>query len=468
MVKIKCFGLLLVLILLLLLVISCDSGNRAGAGLGAGGGTELKDENEDEDEDELAYLEEEVTDPRLLALLDNFGVSKAGKKAIGYIRGRFSASDDVYDRLNALGADVTIEKIINPTVSLLKARGEALRVMKGTTNESIKSRLQDMLNRYDTLVESVWYNFFYNKLIGEDVFVEFVTRYVPKFSKFKEIVTNPSVMDVYAWLDADEQATVNEIENIVISGTYDKDRFNNMLNSLGDVKIIEIIKAYRGIKIKQGEVQNSINTVPDDAEKQGLQVRFNTLQGEYDSHIRDAFNKASGELYSQIIDGNNRYHDDFIGIQNNLRAAAAAKAAKEAAIAAEAARAAIAAEEAAITAAAAADAAEKAAAAKAAKAAKEVASAAADFLMAIGTAKYVTMPAVVAKKAKAVEEAEAAKKAAKAAEAARVAAAAEVVRAAAAARAAKAAEEAARAAIAAAEARAARSDKARGAAGSGS
>ncbi|ANF34458.1 hypothetical protein A7978_04945 (plasmid) [Borrelia turicatae] len=386
MLKIKCFSLLLVLILLLLLFISCDSGSKAGAGtntgagggagsgtntgVGAGGGAELKDE------DELAYLEDKVIDPELMALLDQFGVSGPGRKAIGYIGGKFRDSGDVHKRLNALGADVVIEKIIKPTVSLLKARGEALKVKEDPTNESIKTRLQDMLNRYDTLVESVWHDFFHNRLIEEDMFVESVTYYVPKFSKFKEMVKHPRVIDVYAWLDADDCVIIDEIEKIVVNATYDQDRFNNMLNSLGDANVIAIIKIYRDIKIDQGEALKAIDSISDDIVKQAYQDRFNTLQGEYDSHIRDAFNKASGELYAQIIGNGDKYRNDFIGSRNNARAAkfdeeaaAAAKEAKEAEEAAAAAERAKEAKEA--------EAAKAAEAAKRAKEAKEAEAAAA-------------------------------------------------------------------------------------------
>ncbi|AHF45654.1 BTA121 domain-containing protein surface lipoprotein [Borrelia parkeri] len=321
MLKIKCFSLLLILILLLLLFISCDLGIKARTNTGAEVIT--KTEEEVGDEEELAYLED-ISDPKLKALLDKFGVSGAGRKAVIYIRGGL-IGDDVYDRLNELGADVTIEKIINPTVSLLRARGEALRVIEGTTNEGVKGRLQDVFNRYDNLVD-IRGKFIY--VVGsEDSFAKTVTRYASKFRKFKEMVKNPRVMDVYAWLDADEQATIDEIENIVISGTYDKDKFNNVLNSLGDYRVVRIIEIYRDIKIKQEEALNAIDAVSDDAVKQDLQARFNRLKDEYNSHIRDAFNKSSGELSSQLTNDSNKYRRGFDVIKSNAEAAKASGAA---------------------------------------------------------------------------------------------------------------------------------------------
>ncbi|UPA14040.1 BTA121 domain-containing protein surface lipoprotein [Borrelia turicatae] len=321
MLKIKCFSLLLILILLLLLFISCDLGIKARTNTRA----ELRTKAEEivGDEEELAYLDD-ISDPKLKALLDQFGVSGAGRKAVIYIRGGL-LGDDVYDRLNKLGADVVIEKIIKPTVSLLKARGEALRVIQDPTNEGVKVRLQDVFHRYDNLVD-IRGKFIY--VVGsEDNFAKAVTRYASKFSKFKEMVKNPRVMDVYAWLDDADQATIDEIENIVISDTYDKDKFNSMLNSLDDYRIVRIIDIYRDIKIKQEEALKAIEGVSDDAEKQNLKTRLERLQGEYNSHIRDAFNKSEGELSFQLTNDSNKYRRGFDVIKSNAKAVKASGAA---------------------------------------------------------------------------------------------------------------------------------------------
>ncbi|UPA11310.1 hypothetical protein bpSLO_001163 (plasmid) [Borrelia parkeri] len=330
MLNIRHISLLLILIFLLLLVISCGSGNRAGAGTNTGTeeGTGLRTDVEVKAEEELAYLEEKVTDPRLLALLDNFGVSEAGRKAIGYIRENLTG-DDVdnffYNRLNELGADVTIKKIIKPTVSLLRARGEALRVIEGTTDAGVKTRLRLVFNRYDDLVNIR--EKFNNLLLERDIFEKTVTRYAPRFRKFKEMVKNPSVMDVYAWLDAVERTTINEIGKIVINATYDKVRFNNMLDNLGDGYIVRIIEIYRDIKIKQKEAFNAITTVSDDAVKQDLKDRLKRLKDEYDSHIRDAFNQAVGELARQILINRDVYLGRFNSIKVTAQAAKASGAA---------------------------------------------------------------------------------------------------------------------------------------------
>ncbi|ANF34461.1 hypothetical protein A7978_04960 (plasmid) [Borrelia turicatae] len=375
MVKIKCFSVLLVLILLLLLFISCDSGSKAGAGtntravvksvagtntrtvvksgsgtntrtvvesgsdkeLGAVTGiderTEPKPEEETglitdvevKDEDELAYLNETVIDPRFQALLDNFGVSGAGKKTISYIQ-RTLPANVVYDYLNQLGADVTIEKIIKPTVSLLRARGKALRVIEGTTDEGIKTGLQDMFEKYDALSFSYLWEVF-NRAIKENDFVEFIARCDSRFRKLKEMVNSPRVKDVYAWLDADDRVTIDDIGKIVISGTYDKDRFNNMLNLLEDPLVIKIVVLCQSIKKRQEEALKAIESVSDDAEKQKLQARFNTLQGEYNSHIRSAFNQSSVDLYFQITGNGDKYRNDFNAIEKAAKAAEAAQGA---------------------------------------------------------------------------------------------------------------------------------------------
>ncbi|UPA11306.1 DUF1617 family protein (plasmid) [Borrelia parkeri] len=314
MLKIKCFSLLLILILLLLLFISCDLGIKARTNTGAEVITETVG-----DEEELAYLDD-IIDPKLKALLDKFGVSRSGRKAVIYIRGGL-IGDIVYDRLNKLEADVVIEKIINPTVSLLKARGEALRVIQDPTNEGVKGRLQDVFNRYDNLVD-IRGKFIY--VVGsEDSFANAVTRYASKFRKFKEMVKSPRVMDVYAWLDDADRITIDEIEKVVISDTYDKDKFNNVLNSLDDYRIVRIIEIYRGIKIKQEEALKAIDAVSDIAVSQDLQARFDRLKGEYNSHIRDAFNKSSGELSFQLTNDSNKYRRGFDVIKSNAEAAKA-------------------------------------------------------------------------------------------------------------------------------------------------
>ncbi|AHF45655.1 BTA121 domain-containing protein surface lipoprotein [Borrelia parkeri] len=290
-------------------------------------------------------MEDKVTDPKLKALLDNFGVSEAGRKAIGYIQEILRVSykngfdDKFYNCLNKLGADFVIEKIIKPTVSLLRARGKALEVIEGTTDEGVKTRLQDMLNSCDIVVSFAWHSGSDHLIFQEDVFAEIVTRYTPKFRKFKEMVKNPRVKDVYAWLDADEQAIIDEIEKIVVSATYDKDKFNDKLNSLRDYRVVVVIYYYRDIKNDQDEALKAIDGVSDDAEKQKLQARFNTLQGEYNSHIRDAFNKSSGELYSQINISPFEYSNGFSKIKAEAERAAAAAKEAEAAKAAEAAEA---------------------------------------------------------------------------------------------------------------------------------
>ncbi|UPA11317.1 hypothetical protein bpSLO_001170 (plasmid) [Borrelia parkeri] len=310
MVKIKCFSVLLVLILLLFLFISCDSGSKAGVKPGAGSGTNTRTKPNTEaevgDEEALAYLED-ISDPKLKALLDKFGVSEAGRKAIGYIQEILRVSykngfnDKFYNCLNQLGADVVIEKIIKPTVSLLRARGKALKIMKGITDAGVKTRLQDMLDNFDKLVPFAWNPDRDLLIFKEDFFAKFVNRYTPKFRKFKEMVKNPRVKDVYAWLDADEQATIDEIEKIVVSATYDKDKFNDKLNSLRDYRVVVVIYSYRDIKNDQDEALKAIDGVSDDVEKQKLQARFNTLQGEYNSYIRAAFNKSADDLSSQNI-----------------------------------------------------------------------------------------------------------------------------------------------------------------------
>ncbi|WP_330730292.1 BTA121 domain-containing protein surface lipoprotein [Borrelia turicatae] len=351
MVKIKCFSVLLVLILLLLLVISCDSGSKAGSvtntralvkpvaltGTGSVTNTETEEEIEEVvgDEEALAYLEDKVTYPKLKELLNKFGVSGAGRKAIGYIQEILSVSssdgfdDKFYNYLNKLGADVVIEKIIKPTVSLLRARGKALRVIQGITDEGVKTRLQDMLSSCDYVVSFTWYLHANHLVFHEGGFADAFTYYVPKFRKFKEMVKNPRVIDVYAWLDADEQATIDEIGNIVISATYDKDKFNNVLNSVSDCHVVKIISFCRLVKKMQEGALKAIEGVSDDAEKQNLKTRFNTLKGEYYSHIRDAFNKSEDDLYSQITNNSGKYHDNFIGLRNDAKAAAAAAKAEE-------------------------------------------------------------------------------------------------------------------------------------------
>ncbi|UPA14050.1 BTA121 domain-containing protein surface lipoprotein [Borrelia turicatae] len=346
MLNIRHISVLLVLIFLLFLFINCDSRSKAGAGTntGAGGGAgsgintrpEPNTEVEVGDEEALAYLEEKVTDSKLKALLDQFGVSEAGRKAIGYIQGILRVSykngfdDKFYNCLNQLGADVVIEEIIKPTVSLLRARGEALRVIEGTTDEGVKTRLQDMLSSCDNVISFAWNPDRDHLIFNEDKFANAVNRYTPKFSKFKEMVKNPRVKDIYVWLDADEQATIDEIGNIVISTTYDKDKFNNVLNSVSDYHVVKIISFCRLVKKMQEEALNAIEGVSDDAEKQKLQVIFNRLKDEYNSHIRDTFNQSSDKFYAffiKII----KYSNGFSILKEDakkavLRAAAAAKA----------------------------------------------------------------------------------------------------------------------------------------------
>ncbi|ANF34457.1 hypothetical protein A7978_04940 (plasmid) [Borrelia turicatae] len=327
MLKIKCFSLLLVLILLLLLFISCDSGSKAGAGTDT--------ETEVGDEEALAYLEDKVTYPKLKELLDQLGVSGAGRKAIGYIQGILSVSykdgfdDKFYNCLNQLGADVVIEKIIKPTVSLLRARGKALRVMQGTTDAGVKTRLQDMLSSCDLSVSLAWYLNSNPLIFHEDGFADLITRYTSKFRKFKEMVKNPRVKDMYAWLDADEQAAIDEIEKIVVNATYDRDKFNKKLNSLSDYYVAAIVYSYRDIKNDQEEALKAVEGVSDDTEKQNLKARFNMLKDEYYSHIRDAFNRSSDDLYFQLNHYSYEYSSGFFKIKEDAKkAAAAAEAAK--------------------------------------------------------------------------------------------------------------------------------------------
>ncbi|UPA11314.1 hypothetical protein bpSLO_001167 (plasmid) [Borrelia parkeri] len=345
MLNIRYISVLLVLIFLLLLVISCDSGSKAGkntravikprAGSGTNPRPEPNTEVEVGDEEALAYLED-ISEPNLKALLNKFGISEAGRKAIGYIQEILRVSykngfdDKFYNCLNKLGADFVIEKIINPTVSLLRARGKALEVIEGTTDAGVKTRLQDMLNSCDNVVSFAWHLYSNHLIFYKDSFADAVTRYTPKFNKFKEMVTNPRVKDVYSWLDADEQATVNEIGNIVISVTYDKDKFNNVLNSLSDYHVVKVISFCRLVKIKQEEALNAITTVSDDAEKQKLQVIFNTLQGEYNSHIRDTFNQSLDKIYAFFIKIV-RYSNGFSILKDDAK-----KAAERAAAAAQA------------------------------------------------------------------------------------------------------------------------------------
>ncbi|WP_330730291.1 BTA121 domain-containing protein surface lipoprotein [Borrelia turicatae] len=344
MVKIKCFSLLLVLIFLLLLVISCGSGSKAvtntgtNTGITTGTNTEITTGTNTEittgtntgkttgtdvevgDEEGLAYLEGKVTDPRVQALLDKLGVSGAGRKAIVYIRDNLTG-DDVddffYNRLNKLRADIVIEKIIKPTVILLRARGEALRVIEGTTDEDLKSKLRLVFHRYDSLVNIR--EKFNILLLERDIFEKTVTRYAPKFRKFKEMVTNPRLMDMYAWLDADERATINEIEKVVVNFTYTKEKFDDILNNLSSGYIVKIIEIYEDIKIKQEEVSKAIATVSDDFLRQDLQARLKRVKDEYNSDIRDAFDKPLVELVRQIL--NNR--DVYLGRLNGIKATVA-------------------------------------------------------------------------------------------------------------------------------------------------
>ncbi|UPA11311.1 hypothetical protein bpSLO_001164 (plasmid) [Borrelia parkeri] len=345
MVKIRPISVLLVLILLLLLVISCGSGSKAGAntragvkpvsGAGTNTRTEPNTDAEVGDEEALAYLED-ISDSKLKALLDNFGVSEAGRKAISYIQGILSLDykngfdDDFYNCLNKLGADFLIKKIIKPTVSLLRARGKALEVIEGTTDEGVKTRLQDMLSSCDIVVSVAWNPDRANLIFREELFAEIITRYAPKFRKFKEMVKNPRVKDVYVWFNAVERVMIDEIEKIVVSATYDKDKFNSMLNSLGYYRVDRILYYYREVKIKQKEALNAIATVSDDAEKQAFQATFNTLKDEYNSDIRDTFNQSSDKIYAYFIKIV-KYFNEFSYLKDDAkkaveRAAAAAKA----------------------------------------------------------------------------------------------------------------------------------------------
>ncbi|WP_330730283.1 BTA121 domain-containing protein surface lipoprotein [Borrelia turicatae] len=264
---------------------------------------------------------DDIKSPRLKALLDDFNVSIEGKKAIGYIRKIFidknnDIEDKLYKHLNSLEADVVIAKIIKPTVSLLRARGEALRVIQDPTNESIKSRLQDVYDRYDALVKREFKRYFVGRFGLIDSVVDTVTSCTSKFRKFKEMVKSPRVMDVYGWLDVDEQATINEIEKIVIDGgTYDKDKFNKKLNSIDDFNIFELIQACKKVLIEKKAADEAINGVSDDAEKQRLRNNFNELKGMYYSHIRDAFALSIDELCYAIEHYHNNYYADFYGIR---------------------------------------------------------------------------------------------------------------------------------------------------------
>ncbi|UPA11307.1 hypothetical protein bpSLO_001160 (plasmid) [Borrelia parkeri] len=332
MVDIKCFSLLLVLIFLLLLVISCGSEIKTGEGTNTGAGTEEGTGPEEEvgDEDELAYLDDEFIDPSFIALLDKFGVSGEGRKAIGYILGKVDNiekinNDDVYDRLNELGADITIKNIINPTVSLLKARGAALKGIEDPTNESIKSRLQDMFEKCDRLSALYLWEFF-GRLIEENDFLEFITRCIFRFRKLKEMVNNPRVMDVYEWFDADDRATIDELGNMVISGTYYRSIFNKVLNNSGDYLVIKIVVAYQSIQKRQEEALKAIAIVRNEAVRQVLQNRFDKLKGDYDFHIRKSFNQGRYGLYLQIMTDGKKYREAFNAIQKAAQVARSDKA----------------------------------------------------------------------------------------------------------------------------------------------
>ncbi|UPA19018.1 hypothetical protein bpuCAU1_001288 (plasmid) [Borrelia puertoricensis] len=88
-----------------------------------------------------------------------------------------------------------------------------------------------------------------------------------------------------------------------------------MLNSLDNYCVVRIIDIYRDIKINQDEALNAIDIIFDVAVKQDFQVSFNNLKSDYDSHIREAFNKSSGELFFQLTNDINKYLGSLMLLQ---------------------------------------------------------------------------------------------------------------------------------------------------------
>ncbi|UPA11302.1 hypothetical protein bpSLO_001155 (plasmid) [Borrelia parkeri] len=319
---------LLVLILLLLLVMSCNNKGSQEA-VAVGGPSTIEENVEDPKGHDAGSLSAELDN-----LLNTFGVSEAGKRSIIRIKDvvtdagigsiesyRSYTNSELYTLLNDLGA-AKIWEIIKADLELVKTQKEALEainnVHKPKERQSLQVRFDSKKNEYPLHLKGLFnesdFNAVYRNVIGD--------KYVNEFTAIKaeatRIIKNG---DVYELFSVQERVAIDEIQNIVTDAslvqdykTYSRDEFNNLLNSLGDVKVNEMIKAYLSVQEIQREVFDIINNVKDEDIKRRLQARYDDKQKEYPLHLKRLFSDSIADtVYGRVISDN--YVSEFVAIK---------------------------------------------------------------------------------------------------------------------------------------------------------
>ncbi|UPA11318.1 hypothetical protein bpSLO_001171 (plasmid) [Borrelia parkeri] len=343
--KLSHFSLFLVLIFLLLLVVSCDLKSK--------GSTEIKEnltvkrEVRKLDKFSGEYTSKMVAtvdnlDIKLNNLLDKFGLLDKERESIAYIRRTITDANvgklkgyrtytdvEFHNLLESLGA-ARIKEIITFYLEVVNIQESFERAIKNIKDATSRGKLQNELNERKNqyqlhlkgLFDSDNFDDIYNKIIGDNYFSELI--------EFKyEIIEVEGGLDVYTWLSDDEQIVIDKIREIVTDPligqykgyrTYTDIEFNNLLNKLGDNRILAMILVYLEDQKAQDaawvEALTAIDSVDDANLREQLRVKINDERDNYKLHLKELFDEFLPIFVYRKFMNNIHYHGKFVLIKN--------------------------------------------------------------------------------------------------------------------------------------------------------
>ncbi|UPA19020.1 BTA121 domain-containing protein surface lipoprotein [Borrelia puertoricensis] len=343
--KLSHFSSFLVLIFLLLLVINCDLKFQGSTGFEENLTIKKHIRKLDKFGGEYALrmiATGEDLDIKLNNLLDKFGVFGKERESIAYIRlaitddnvgkvkgYRTYTDSEFYNLLESLGADRTKE-IITFYLEVVNIQESFERAIKNVKDATSRGKLQNNLNQRKNqyqlhlkgLFDSDNFDDIYNNIIGDNYFSELI--------KFKDEITKvEGGLDVYAWLSDDERVVIDKIRDIVTNPligkhegyrTYTEIEFNDLLNKLGDNRILAMILVYLEDQRNQDaalvKALAAIDNVDDADLREQLRGKINDERNNYELHLKKLFDEFFPDFLYLSFMQNVHYYGKFVLIKN--------------------------------------------------------------------------------------------------------------------------------------------------------
>ncbi|WP_281862279.1 BTA121 domain-containing protein surface lipoprotein [Candidatus Borrelia fainii] len=343
--KLSHFSLFLVLIFLLLLVVSCNLKSQGSIKLEEN--LTIKRQVRKLDKFVEKYDSKMVTtgnnlDIKLNNLTDKFGLLDKERESITYIRNtitdarigrdegyRTYTDFEFYNLLESLGED-RIKEIITFYLEVVNIQESFERAIKNVKDATSKGKLQNELNKHKNqyqlhlkgLFDSDNFDDIYNKIIGDN--------YFSKLIKFKDEITKvEGGLDVYTWLSDDERIVIDEIRGIVTNPligkhegyrTYTEIEFNDLLNKLGDNRVLAMILVYLDDQRNQDaalvDALAAIDNIDDADLREQLRGKINDERNNYKLHLKKLFDDFLPDFLYQEFMQSVHYYGKFVLIKN--------------------------------------------------------------------------------------------------------------------------------------------------------